>query len=645
MCGIAAAIGRLDDATIAGVGRANDAQVRRGPDAQGRWRSGDADQVGRGGVDFAFRRLKIIDLSPAGNQPMVDHASGNVLIFNGEIYNFRVLRSELEGLGHRFASQGDSEVILKAYAQWGEECIARLRGMFGLAIWDPTRRSVLVARDRLGIKPVYWSRVATRNGHAVLIASTLRGLLATGLVSPRLDRTGLATYLWNGFVVGPGTIVEGVSLLPAGTTATVDITDPRIEPRRYWSIPAAVRRTSDATAAASSLQEAVSQHLVSDVPLGIFLSGGKDSSAVAALAVRGSTAPVRTFTITFEEEQYDESTYARRVAEALGTEHHEVPLTGRVFRDGLEGALDGIDQPTFDAINSYFVSRAVRQAGLTVAVAGTGGDELFGGYRSFRDIPRAAAWARRLSAVPAVAMMPAAEAVARVKAMSFGPFPPQTRWGRFADAIGTRGRTVELYQVAYGLFTRRFLRQLDPEATTLAPFGLPPGRLEELRSIACGRGQLEAISALELEMFLGERLLRDTDAASMEVSLEVRVPLVDHEFVEAMFHLDQVRRFEPVRSKALLSEIALGDIPPEVFDRPKRGFELPLDLWCKEELRGPISDLLANRSLCESVGISADAVQRLWHAYQSGAPGLYWSRVWSLFVLLWWCRRHGVTLN
>jgi asparagine synthase (glutamine-hydrolysing) len=645
MCGIAAAIGHVDPIVAAAVRRASECQRARGPDAAGEWSGGPGGDPSAGGAVLAFRRLKIIDLSDSANQPMVDPDTGHVVVFNGEIYNFRVLREELGRAGHRFRTGSDTEVILRAYAQWGEACVERLRGMFAFILWDVGARRALVARDRLGIKPLYYATVRRPGGGAVLLASQLRAILATGLVEPRLDPGGLSTFLWNGFVVGPGTIVAGIREVPAASVGVVEA-DGTLRPfRRYWSIPAPADRGGDVPNLRRRLEEAVDQHMISDVPLGVFLSGGIDSTAVAALASRVSSRRVRTFTICFEEAEYDESVHARRVAQHLGSDHHEVLLGESSFRDRLDDALASIDQPTFDAINSYMVSRAVKEAGLTVAMAGTGGDELFGGYRSFRDLPRAQRWSRRLDAVPSAILAPAAGAFSRVKAWNFGPVPPQTRWGRLADALGTGGRLVELYQVAYSLFTRDFAARLSGNGTVRAcGYGLPGERLEELGRLAAGRPILSAISALELSLFLGERLLRDTDASSMEVSLEVRVPLLDHEVVEAAFALPDDRRFQPVRSKSLLREIALEGLPADLFDRPKRGFELPLEHWCRRGLRDQVAATLLDRARCEAAGLNPDTVAALWRAYDAGAPGLYWSRVWALFVLLWWCRRHGVSM-
>lgn len=637
MCGIAGAIGAIDQRVTDAIGRAHEALRHRGPDAEGRW----ADVREGRGVALAHRRLAIIDLSPGGAQPMRDEAVGNVIVFNGEVYNFAELRKELEAKGHAFKTGTDTEVVLKAYAEWGERCVERFNGMFALAIWDGARRDVFVARDRMGIKPLYWAQA----DGALWFASEVRALLATGVIERKLDRAGLASYLWNGFVVGPGTIVEGVQLLPAGAMARVDERGRMGAIEHYWTQPTANSASDQTDELAWRLREAVERRLIADVPLGVFLSGGVDSSAIAALAAGVSRDAVATFNISFDEAEFDESQYAQRVAKTIGAQHHDIRLTEQTFAGQLDDALSSIDQPTFDAINTYFVSRAVREAGLTVALAGTGGDELFGGYTSFRELPGATKWGRRTSATPTPLLRGAAAAVTRLKTGRPGEVKPQTRWGKLGDALATRGEMLAMYQVSYGLFTQAFMDELCTiEVDGAVSYGLPRGRADELSAQAAACGELGGISLLEQSLFLGERLLRDTDAASMAVALEARVPLLDHTIVEALAELDEATRFEPLGRKQLLRDLALDGVDESIFDRPKSGFVLPLDVWCRRNLKQTMDGTFADEVLCASVGLRAEAVGRLWRSYQAGAPGLYWSRVWALFVLMNWCRAHGVTL-
>jgi asparagine synthase (glutamine-hydrolysing) len=642
MCGIAGAVGSVTPRVVEAVAAAGARMAHRGPDADGLWTHGVPSARG---VAFAHRRLAIIDLSADGVQPMLDPQSGCAIVFNGEIYNFRELRAELEAGGERFRSRSDTEVLLRAWIRWGEACVRRLRGMFAFAIFDPGRACVFLARDRLGIKPLYLARVPQPGGgECVYFASELRALLATGELAPRLDPQGLATFLWNGFVFGPRTIVQGIERLAPGTHVTLGLDGTLKGQARYWEPPRARSDPDAVERLRAELERAVELRLVSDVPLGIFLSGGIDSSAVTALAVRAARGSVRTFTVSFDESEYDESGSARAVAKQLGTEHAELRLSQEIFRAELDAALDCLDQPSFDAINTYFVSRAVREAGVTVALAGTGGDELFGGYASFADLPRLQLASRLAAPFPASLVRGLARGVARARMGPAGAVPPQTRWAKLADALSLRGSLLELYQLSYAMFLPEFLGELRSRALVDARHGLPLARAAEFAARIRGEPALHAISLLELASFVGERLLPDTDAASMAVALEARVPLLDHVVVEAAAAVPEARRFTPLGRKALLRELALGGLDPAIFERPKSGFQLPLGLWCRNLLGPEIEATLSDRAACQAAGLDPDAVSRLWSAFRAGAPGIFWSRIWSLFVLLRWCRRNGAAL-
>jgi asparagine synthase (glutamine-hydrolysing) len=643
MCGIAGAVGSINEEVRQAVERMGLAQAHRGPDGAGFWTT-PATSTGLGAV-LAHRRLAIIDLTQGAAQPMRDRSCGNVLVFNGEIYNYREIRRELEASGRSFETQSDTEVLLQAYGAWGAAAIDRLRGMFAFAVWDAVKRELLLVRDRLGVKPLYIATAQRGGGRLLLFASELRALLASNLVERRLSSLGVMSYLWNGFVPGPDTIIRGIELLEPGTLHRYDEIGKLLESRRYWKLPHAGRGKTEVEALRTELARAVELRLVSDVPLGIFLSGGVDSSVVANLAVRAASGPIRTFNVTFEEIEYDESPHARAVAAAIGAEHHEICLTQRRFRDHLHDALACLDQPSFDAINTYFVSRAVREAGVTVALAGTGGDEVFGGYRSFSDLPLAERWSRRLKAVPEPMLRAVAHIAVRMRFGPEGDVPPQTRWAKIGDALAARGRLLELYQVAYSLFSREFLGKLAASQLNASPVnGLPRRRAEELAAAVDGEPVLHAISLLELSCFVGDRLLRDTDTASMAVSLEARVPLLDHRVIETAAGIVPSRRFEPVGRKALLRELGLVGLEPALFERPKSGFVLPIDRWCRSELGGELDAVFRDAATCESAGLNGATVMRVWQAFQRGDPGLYWSRVWALFAFLVWCRAHRVQL-
>lgn len=646
MCGIAGIIGNLDQTNRDALKRMSDAMVHRGPDASGTWASAP-DQGGWGAL-LAHRRLSILDLSPAGAQPMVDPVTGSVVVLNGEIYNYPDLRSRLVAEGQSFQSTGDTAVMLRALGLRGRDAVAWLRGMFAFACWDPGQRRLLLARDSLGIKPLYLARNRDpAAGWALAFASEVRALLASGLLAtPRLDPRAVASMVWNGFVVGPQTAVDGVELLGPGRMVEFDGRGGELLAREYWAIPERPRdQAMDEETLAGVLDEGLRLHLASDVPLAVFLSGGVDSSAVANLAQRANQAPIHTFTLTFEDQEFNEGPFARRIAAAIGTRHREVVLTEGEFVGHLEAALDSLDQPTFDGLNSYYMSRAIRSAGFIVALVGTGGDELFGGYPSFRDVPLLHRWFRPLRWLPRSLPVAAARLATAGLRRSAGAIPPQTRWAKLPDMIRRGDDLLALYQLAYALFLPEFQRELlAPGLADALVDGLTPSMRARLLAETRARAPLSALSVMEQRLFLGERLLRDNDAASMAASIEQRLPLVDQILLEAVDRLPEAVRYHPVGTKAVLRRIGLRGLDPALFDRPKSGFVLPFDRWIRRGLRDAIDRTLRDPQAVRPVGLDPAAVERLWRAFLDGAPGMYWSRVWAVYALIRWCHRNRVLL-
>lgn len=650
MCGVVGIVGELNDHNRNAVRRMTDALAHRGPDSSGYWNS-SLDDRGRGCM-LGHRRLSIIDLSRAADQPMTDRVgdAAHTLVFNGEIYNFKDLRRELESDGQSIQSTGDTAVMLRLLAIEGPDAVRKLRGMFAFGLWDDGARRLVLARDPLGMKPLYVCRNRDRDGQwSLLFSSEVRSILASGLLGrPRLDRRALASVIWNGFVVGPATAVEGIESLKPGELRVVDSDGDVTRREQYWRMPGGDRKGEiDGQELRDIVAESVKLHLISDVPLGIFLSSGIDSSAVANLAQKASAEPVHTFTLSFEEPEYDEGAQARRIAHAIGARHHEIRLSEQQFAASLDTAVDTLDQPTFDGLNSYYISRAVRDAGLTVALVGTGGDELFGGYSSFHALPMMLRWTRRTPLIPVRAKLLAAQVVARLLPATRGSnIPPQTRWAKFPDMVRAGDDLLALYQLAYALFLPDFQGRLLIDADCLAQMksGLSVDVLESLGEETAGHSPLSAVSVFEQRLFLGERLLRDTDAASMAVSLETRLPLVDAAVMEAVSRLTDRQRYFPVGRKLMLRQTGLSGLDPALFDRPKRGFVLPFDRWIRRSLGKAMDETMRDGSLARDIGLNGDAVARLWSAFQNGAPGLYWSRVWVLFILIRWCHRHRVLL-
>jgi asparagine synthase (glutamine-hydrolysing) len=642
MCGIAGIIGRVGDPNRAALKRMSAAMFHRGPDGEGYW---EAPPDGHGwGAMLTHRRLSILDVSPAGAQPMIDPVTGHVVVLNGEIYNYVELRAQLAAAGQRFESSGDTAVMLRTLALDGREAIKRLRGMFAFALWDKEARKLVLARDPLGIKPLYLARNPDPDGEwSLVFASEVRAILASGLLGqPRLNPLAASSVVWNGFMVAPETAIAGIEQVFPGEQCVFDSTGKEEHREYFWNIPRAGSAPPiDERDLARMLEECVHLHLASDVPLGVFLSGGIDSSAMANLAQKGSQAPIHTFTLAFAEREYNEGDSARRIAAAIGTRHQEVMLTEQHFIEQLDAALDSLDQPTFDGLNSYYMSHAVREAGFKVALVGTGGDELFGGYASFRDLPRLLRWSQCTKWIPKTMRVGLATLASTLMQPSNGAIPQQTRWAKLPEVVRQDGDLLALYQLAYKLFTVDFQKQLlgdsvQGELVDGLPVQMRSHLFEETRS----RSPLSAISIMEQRLFLGERLLRDTDAASMAASIELRLPLVDQVLFDAVNRLPDRQRFHPLGKKSVLRRMGLRGLDPALFDRPKSGFVMPYDRWIRKGLGRVMDQTMRDSVLVQPTGLNPDTVGRLWRAFLDGAPGIYWTRVWAIYVLIRWCHRH-----
>ncbi len=640
MCAIAGIVGRLDEKNREALGRMARAMAHRGPDAEGVW-VGQADAMGRGCM-LAHRRLAILDLSPGGNQPMVDGPSGQVIVFNGEIYNYRQLRERMGQAAGHLQSTGDTAVMLRLLAREGHCAVKKLRGMFAFGLWDEQTRRLVLGRDPLGIKPLYVCRNPQAKGTwDWVFASEVRAIVASGLLGrPRLNPAAVAGVVWNGFVLGPETVVEGVESLRPGEVRVIDLAGD--ESHEYWSLEDRPGEATEERDVAEALEESVRLHLESDVPLGVFLSGGIDSSAVANLAQQAAGGGINTFTLGVDDPDLDESENARRIARAIGTSHHEIRLGEEKFVANLDRAMDSLDQPTFDGLNSFYMSQAVKEAGLTVALVGTGGDELFGGYRSFRELPALCRWQWRTRWVPMALKRAGANVLS---GLMHGPgVGRQTRWAKLPEMIGAGEEMIRLYQLAYSLFLPEFqgelMREKLEEGRMVA--GMPGELWDRLERETRGRSALSAVGVLEQRCFLGERLLRDTDAASMSVSLEVRLPLVDQELVEKVNRLPDAVRYRPVGRKRLLRKAGLKGLDEKLFEGRKRGFVLPYDRWIRQGLGKAIDEMMRDERSAEAVGLNGKAVGKLWEAFKAGNAGLYWSRVWGVYVLMRWGERNGV---
>jgi asparagine synthase (glutamine-hydrolysing) len=635
MCGIFGIIAqhaRIPDCVLE---RGTQSLAHRGPDDSGTVLLRDLVPVPVE-IGLGSRRLAILDLSPLAHQPMHDSETGNWIVYNGETYNFRDVRRELEELGTSFISHSDTEVVLKAYAKWGEQCLARFRGMFALAIWDAARHRLFLARDAMGIKPLYYSR----SGSYFLFASEVRTLLGTGLVPCRIDKGGLTNYLTFGSAYDPLTLMEGVHALPPGhmliwDAGTVresgywDLVDDDVEGKKPQGSP--FEEDSAGEQFRPFLEEAVRLQLVSDVPVGVFLSGGIDSSALVSIVSRSGVTPT-TFSIIFKEAEFSEAKYSRAVAAKFHTDHHEISVSQGDVLAAVPDALRAMDLPTMDGINTYFVSREAHRAGFKVALSGLGGDEVFAGYSNFRTVPRMERFARFWSRVPHFARGSLASAFAALASEN-----DQNR--KLMSLVSDNGRVVHPYFLTRMLFTPRQRDLLFPSAGGSVSDAAADSQRLSLKC-ALPLDPVNRVSYLESRCYMLNTLLRDADCMSMSQGLEVRVPLIDHLLAKTVLALPGAWKLGGTPKKLLVEALA-GSLPDEIVHRPKRGFTLPFEDWMRQELRSEIEPVLDPKRIAEGpLGDLMDGiqVQEVWQGFLHGK--MSWSRPWSLYVLQRWCELH-----
>lgn len=614
MCGICGIYRSTatDPATLrAAAGRMCEAIAHRGPD--------DGGIYGDWRVGLGNRRLAIIDLSPLGHQPMADDRGEIWVTYNGEIYNFQTLRDELSAKGYRFQSRTDTEVLLYLYREYGLGMLERLRGMFALAFWDTRRQELLLARDRLGIKPLYYAQTA----QGVVFASEIKALLAAGMVDPTPQMTALAAFLRMGSVPGPLTAAAGVQELPPG--CLLRIRNGTLGLSRYWELPPPEPGRYDAAAVAAELRQrlvdAVESHLVSDVPLGVFLSGGLDSSSLVALMRAAGHEHIRTFAIAFGE-GVSEGAYASAVARHFHTDHTETVITAADLLADLDRIIEAMDQPTVDGFNTYFVSKLTRASGTIVALSGLGGDELFAGYPSFQIVPRLRQARRWLRAVPMG--IPAASWLLHRT--------PGGRVRKLHDIVAGDGGLGAAYLGVRGLFTTAEVRELveDRDLATAAGALTPEEILPPLPAFG---DPIADVGSLEMRSYMHNQLLRDTDVMSMMHSLEVRVPLLDHPLVEFVARLPGPVRQDRRLVKGLLVRAVGALLPGEITRRAKRGFTFPLDHWLRGALRPVVEESLAEASRHGGL-FRRQAVFRHWETFLAGQT--HWSRIWAILVADRW---------
>jgi asparagine synthase (glutamine-hydrolysing) len=626
ICGIANLSNQPLSASIQPIlERMNTALTHRGPDSAGLWQN---DKVALG-----HRRLAIMDVSDAGIQPMPSADTQAMLVFNGEIYNYQDLKKQTPQYPYR--SHSDSEVLLAAYQQKGKKMLPDLNGMFAFAIWDNIEQSLLIARDPMGIKPLYYAIV----DNFLVFASEIRAILASGLVERQLNNLALGSYLRYQTVYAPHTLIENIKVLPAGHALTVK--DGAIKIEAFYDSTTALpplsisdkKQLTDPVFTKKMVREtlraAVGRQMMSDVPFGAFLSGGVDSSVIVALMRDITEGSIETFSVTFDDKKFDETPYARAIADRFKTNHHEIHLKANDFLSELPRALNALDHPSGDAVNTYIVAQATRRSGIKMALSGLGGDELFGGYPIFKQSEQLEKL-RFLNLIPQILRKSAGSIIEKMT--------PSVSRQKMAAVLALPEVSP---MAAYDYFREVFT---DQQRRTILKNGYAQAEgLNLHKSLTINQLPLYSqVSIAEMTGYMQNVLLRDSDQMSMAHALELRVPLLDIELVNLALHIpDALKR--GAGSKPLLVDSMSDLLPKSLFDRPKMGFTLPFEAWMRHELRDFCSQRLA--ILSHYSAFNADTIQSLWQDFLAGRNDIRWSRLWTLVALGHWLERHGIQRN
>ena len=573
-------------------------------------------------VVLGHNRLSIIDPDNRSNQPFSSNDGKVVLSFNGEIYNFQELKTELKN--YKFITSSDTEVIVAAYQKWGVQFLSKLDGMFAIGLWDLKENKLILARDRMGVKPLYYFY----NNKSLVFSSEIRSLMACNLVPKKLNQSALYDYLNYSTVHSPNTIIDGVQMLDSGSYLQIDENDFTF--KKYWDICDTYRVNIDADHIHERIRtlftNSVKKRLISDVPFGAFLSGGIDSSAVVAAAAKSSNRPIKTFCIAFNDQAFDESKYAKIIADMYQTDHHHITLTAKEFLDNLPSALQSMDHPSGDGPNSYIVSKAAKSAGVSMVLSGLGGDELFAGYDIFP---------KSLDLIEKKWLFSFPPEIRKFIGAFLMWIKPSISSNKIAEIITQKYlELIYFYPVYRKLFTEKDLANLIQikDKSVNEPFHVG------LTNLSYGSNGhqlpfLSKVSFLEMNSYMQNTLLRDADQMSMAHSIEIRVPMLDQELNEFVYGVQDIYKLG-ASPKQLLVE-SLGDmLPKEIINRPKMGFLLPWENWMRKELIDFNFNALKN--LKETSIFNNNEIDSIWNKFMKRDPRISWTKVWSLVVLGNW---------
>lgn len=586
----------------------NDAIKHRGPDGEGFFIDSE--------VGLAHRRLSIIDVTEQGSQPMFSFDKRYVIVYNGEIYNFEQIRNQFLG-EYSFQSETDTEVLLALYVMLGERCLDLLEGMFSFIIYDTKQKSLFAARDRMGVKPLYYAKV----GQAIFFSSEIKGILASGKIERKINAEKLGQYLRHQTVFDPYTLVEGVMSLPAGHC--IEFSSGVLNVKPYYDLKAFENESNKdySSSIAHLMTRAVQKRMRADVPFGAFLSGGIDSSMVVGLMSQASKHPINTFSITFQDPLFDEGKYARIIANKYQTNHTEIELDPKELLEILPEAIQFMDHPSGDGLNTYLVSKLTRQKGIKMALSGLGGDELFAGYDLFKrmHVIHRYRWAFHIPLF-----------IRKISAYLLS-FLPSIKFEKYRELISLPSYSmVQVYDILRSTLTKKqvqtILKQAPQEFLTYT---------QASESIPF----FSQVSLLEYNFYLRGTLLRDADMMSMANGLEVRLPFMDHTLIERVLAVRDVQKY-PHTPKKLLTQSLPDIVPMSLINRKKMGFTFPWKTWLKTDLKTLAQDNL--QDLARRPYFNQEAVTNLWESFLKDDPSVSWSRIWTLVSLELWMKEHQI---
>ncbi len=580
-------------------------------------------------IGLGFRRLSILDLTACGHQPMFNEDNGDAIIFNGEIYNFNEIKNELSSLGHHFKSTGDTEVILKSYQQWGSSCVEKFIGMFAIVIYDKQKNKIICFRDRAGVKPFYyyWKK------NLLLFSSELKAMHKHPEFEKEIDNNALAYFFKHGYISSPNTIFQNTHQLQPGSFLTIELSSKNISVTNYWNLndyfnksasdysyDEVLEKTEDL------LKSAFNYRMVSDVPVGVFLSGGYDSSCVAAILQKTNTQKIKTYTIGFSEEGYNEAPHARKVAEYIGTDHHEYYCS---FSDAIEivpRLADIYDQPFGDssAVPTTLISGIARQH-VTVALSADGGDELFAGYpRHYKSLN----YINKFNRIPFFAR----SLLSKVLNGRSDSLVAADRYDKLKGVLSSRYES-EMFDIINQTFSSSEVKKILKQSFTDTenPF-------DKVQGLKSSVTTLNKILATDYNTYLVDDILQKVDRASMSVSLEAREPFLDHRLLEFLATVPSEFKMEGRFQKRILKDIVHKYIPRELMDRPKMGFGIPLNRWCNNELKDLFMDYMSDAAISQNPYLNFQNVTKLRDGYLNNQLDNF-ERIWFVFIFQMWYKR------